>query len=68
MPVDVATVAALFALIAPLYGALWSLNRTMGSVDARTDHNEKSLEDIGSAVNRIEGAMREADAVDYPNP
>lgn len=68
MAVEITTVAAMFALIAPLYGAFWSLNRTLGSVDARTDHNEKSLEDIGSAVNRIEGAMRESDAVELPNP
>jgi hypothetical protein len=60
----VAAAVGLFALFAPVYGALWSMNRTMGEVAAKTDHNEQSLEDIGSAVNRIEGAVRRSDAVD----
>lgn len=61
----IAAAVGLFALFAPVYGALWSVNRTLGEVAAKTDHNEKALEDVSDTVARIEGAVRSSEAVDF---
>jgi hypothetical protein len=68
MPVDIVTLAsvggAVAAFLMPVYGALWKINGTIGAVRAKTEHNETALEDVSDAVNRIEGAVAESDAVD----
>lgn len=67
---DIATIAtvggALFALLSPVYAALWKVNGDLGRIEAKTSHNETAVEKIGDAVSRIEEAVAESEAVDLP--
>ena len=56
---EIAAVAgAAGAFLLPVYVALWNINRALGHISAKTDHNEAAIEDISDAVGRIEGEVR----------
>lgn len=64
MPIDVVTFGAIAGLIAPIYAALWSMNRRQGRIAKATEHNEGAIEDISTAVDRVETAVIRSDTVD----
>lgn len=62
MPVDFATIGVLAGLIMPVYVALWSLNRSVGEISARTEHNEQAVEHISSTVDALNERATTVDA------
>jgi|AntDeeMetagen681_2_1112603.scaffolds.fasta_scaffold00412_17 fumarate reductase subunit D len=64
MPVDIASVGVLAALILPVYGALWRISHQIGTLNVQTDSNSEdfdSLADVAESNRRrirdIEGKL-----------
>lgn len=68
MPVDIAVVGTMGGLIVPVYAALWSLNRKVGEIAARTEHNEQAVEHISTAVDSLNERATRVDARYHAEP
>lgn len=58
MPVDVATVGAVFTFIAPLYAGLYHINRQIGSLNVETNVNADDVDDLARTVDDHENRIR----------
>lgn len=57
MPVDIATISVAFALLAPVYGLLFNIQREIGGLKA--DHDT-----VRSKLENVEDAAADSEAVD----
>lgn len=57
MPVDIATISAFAAMIAPVYAALWHINRQIGGLNVETNVNSDDVDTIADGLDSLDNRV-----------